>query len=75
MWWGRVNPATARLIKLWRRGLLVGAVLWAPAAIGGTFCVLGWLRAGFGYNPLPRCSDRVASWRAPYGHKGFASTG
>lgn len=49
---GRVNLATVRLIKLWRRGLLVGVGLWAPAAVGGTFCVPGWQRTGFGYSPF-----------------------
>lgn len=36
--WGRADLAALRLIKLWRRGLLVGAGLWAQAALRGTLC-------------------------------------
>lgn len=50
----------------------MGAGLWAPAAIRGTFCVAGWQRTVFvtAASTLP---DRIASWREPYGWEGFTS--
>lgn len=50
--WGRADLAAWRLIKLWRRGLLVGPGLWAQAALGGALCAAAWQRRGFCYNPL-----------------------
>lgn len=50
----------------------MGAGLWAPAAVGGTFCVAGWQRTVFVTAPSTP-PDRIASWRALCGREGFAS--